>query len=264
MTTIHPTYVIEQLRIVGATLKQTFIQMEAVIEPADMMAAFRLIDGDTLAALKTRLTVAYPSIAWSEDEFSTSVDGAPTGDYWICDAIDGAVQFLRAIPQWCISLTLVREGRPVFAAVYDVMHGELFHAVAGAGAFLNGEAMRVNGRQTHVGGLLAGSQPPFINHDTRATTLAGASLTALLREAGALRNLGPTSLQLAYVACGRLDGFWEFGEDGVNCLGGSLLVREAGGAASDVAGAPYGLTSDSIVAAPKAVQATMLVALAKL
>jgi myo-inositol-1(or 4)-monophosphatase len=79
----------------------------------------------------------------------------------------------------------------------------------------------------------------------------------VLKEAGAVRNLGPTSLQIAYVASGRLDGFWEYGEDTFNCLGGALLVTEAGGLAIDVSGQPYGCASNSIIAAPAAVHRSL-------
>jgi myo-inositol-1(or 4)-monophosphatase len=105
--------------------------------------------------------------------------------------------------------------------------------------------------------VLATSQPPFINDDPDVIGLAGTSLVRVLRKAGAVRNLGPTSLQLAYVACGRLDAFWEFGEDTFNCLGGALLVREAGGAATDVEGETYRLRSTSIVAGGSRVHALL-------
>ncbi|SFM15097.1 Inositol monophosphatase family protein [Rugamonas rubra] len=74
------------------------------------------------------------------------------GEYWICDAIDGAVMFVRAIPNWAMSLTLVRDGEAVFAAVYDALHDETFHALAGGGAFRNGKAMRVNDKGSHYHG----------------------------------------------------------------------------------------------------------------
>jgi myo-inositol-1(or 4)-monophosphatase len=141
--------------------------------------------------------------------------------------------------------------------VFDAIHEELFHAVAGEGAFLNGNRIHVNARESHKGALLASSAPPFINHSAEVIQRTAASMAIGLTDAGAVRNLGPTSLQLAYVACGRLDAFWEYGEDTFNCLGGSLLVREAGGLATDAQGAVYAPLAMSIVAAGPSVHASL-------
>jgi myo-inositol-1(or 4)-monophosphatase len=95
--------------------------------------------------------------------------------------------------------------------------------------------------------MLATSQPPFIGDKPGVIDAAGVSLSAMLTQAGAVRNLGPTSLQLSYVACGRLDGLWEFGANTFTCVAGALLVEMTGGRATDAAGAAYGLQSASIV-----------------
>ena len=160
-----------------------------------------------------------------------------------------------------MSLTLMRDGAPVFAAVYDAMHDEMFHAQAGGGAFRNGAAMRVNARDSHYHGVVASNQPPFVCRHRKATAQAGHSFSAMLRDVAAVRNFGPTSLQLAYVACGRLDAFWEFGADGFNCIGAVLLIREAGGIVTQADGMPYVLSAGSIAAAAPKVHAAMLLRL---
>lgn len=268
MTAIDTEEVLALLRTVGASLCDTFWQLEPVVELDDMFAAFHRIDGQASAALRCGLAELYPRIGWMEGEF----DGADSddeeavamlarGEFWICDAIDGAAQFLRAMPNWAMSLTLVREGVPVFVAVFDAAHDEMFHAVWGGGAWCNGKPVRVNDRESHYNGFVATSQPPFAVKQPRAVERAGRALSAMLPDVVAVRNLGPTSLQLAYVACGRLDAFWEFGEDGFNCMGPALLVREAGGTVSQVDGAPYRLLSADIAAAPPRVHASMLLRL---
>jgi len=173
----------------------------------DMMAVFRRVDGAANAALKRGLAALYPAIAWMEGELgSTEAEDAETaalaerGEYWICDAIDGAVQYLRSIPNWAMSLTLMREGVPVFVAIFDAMHDEMFHAVWRHGAYLNGKAIRVNQRRDHYHGVVATAQPPFACRQRWALEQAGVSLSAMLRDVGAVRNFGATSLQLAYVA----------------------------------------------------------------
>lgn len=300
MTTIDTYDVLERMRDVAADLCEVFWQQEPVIELDEMFAAFQRIDGGASAALRASLAEAYPHIGWLDGELERAAanadnddnddegdgsdgkdadkgddggegkgggDGAAgrrqsRGEYWICDAIDGAVSFVRAIPNWAMSLTLVRDGEAVFAAVYDALHDETFHALAGGGAFRNGKPMRVNNKGSHYHGIVASSQPPYVGKDQQAMARAGQSLSGMLRDVVAVRNFGPTSLQLAYVACGRLDAFWEFGEDAFNCIGAALLVREAGGLVTQVDGLPYGLdASASIAAAPPAVHASMLVRL---
>ncbi|NRR28690.1 inositol-phosphate phosphatase [Oxalobacteraceae bacterium] len=268
MNTIDTEVVLEQLRAVGAELCEDFWTREPVIEIDEMFAAFQQIDGWASATLRAGLARAYPQVGWREGEFdnidsgdSEAVARANHGAYWICDAIDGTLQYLRAIPNWAMSLTLIRDGRPVLCAVYDALHDDMFHAVAGGGAFRNGVAMRVNGRSSHYQGVVASSQPPYVNKYPRAVAQAGQSLSAMLRDVVAVRNLGPTSLQLAYVACGRLDAFWEFGEDSFNCIGPALLVTEAGGVVTEAGGTPYRLGSTSIAAAPAPVHASMLLRL---
>lgn len=259
METMDKALVIGQVRAVAAGLKARFATIAPLVERQDMMKAFKQIDGAANDALRTALAAAYPDIAWLESEFD-GPEGearARSGSFWACDAIDGAVQYLRAIPQWCVSLTLVRDGRAVFAILFDAMHDELFHAAVGEGAFLNDRALRVSTKTSHRDAFLATSQPPFVGGDPAAIARAARSLERLLPDVGVVRNLGPTSLQLAYVAAGRLDGFWEYGEDTFNCLGPALMIREAGGVVTDVDGADYRLRSASIVAGTPGVTASL-------
>lgn len=263
MTEINKHDIINELSIVGNDLKRQFLEIEPVIESDEMMSVFHRIDGQASESIRIALQKLYPNIGWLEGE----LDGADvwelvnSGRYWICDAIDGAVQFVRGIPQWCISLTLIENGKTVFTAIVDVMHSESFYAMAGHGAYLNDRSIQVNNRASHISGIVASSQPPFINDNKKIIRQSGDSLTAVLSEAGAVRNLGPTSLQLAYVASGRLDAFWEYGEDTFNCLGGALLVNEAGGKVSDIKGNEYGLNSDSFIAAPPQVHSSLMAVL---
>ncbi|WP_332854165.1 inositol monophosphatase family protein [Duganella sp. S19_KUP01_CR8] len=268
MTAIDTEEVLGLLREAGADLCETFWRHEPVMEVDDMMTAFRRIDGAANARLKLALGRLHPAIGWLEDELGDTVaEDAETaalaerGEYWICDAIDGAAHFLRAIPNWSMSLTLMREGVPVFSAIFDAVHDEMFHAVWGHGAYRNGERIRVNGRASHYQGIVATSQPPFAGRDRRAVRQAGVALSAMLPDVAAVRGPGATSLQLAYVACGRLDGYWQFGDDGFNCIGGALLVREAGGQATQVDGKPYGLGALSMAAAAPGAHASMLLRL---
>ncbi|QJD92350.1 inositol-phosphate phosphatase [Duganella dendranthematis] len=216
MTAIDTEGVLQLVREVGADLCATFWRSAPLV---DMDAVWTANE-----TLRQALAAQYPPIAWADGHLSEAY--AQRGEYWIGDAIDGALQFLRAIPLWCMSLTLMREGVPVFTVVYDALHDEMFHALWGHGAWYNGQPIRVRARQQ--------------------------------QELVATRNLAPTSLQLAYVACGRLDAFWQDGADGYLSIGGTLLIQEAGGVATQADGRPYRLTSPSIVAAPPVLHASML------
>ncbi|MRW85337.1 inositol-phosphate phosphatase [Pseudoduganella sp. FT26W] len=216
MTAIDTEGVLELVREVGASLCATFWRSTPAVSMDDVRAAE--------AALRRQLAEDYPAIAWADGLLSEA--HARSGEYWICDAVDGVEQFLRAIPNWCMSLTLMREGVPVFAVIYDAMHDELFHALWRHGAWYNGTPMRVGARQ-----------------DEAVVTT---------------RSLSPVALQLAYVACGRLDGFWLQGNDGCRCIGGALLVREAGGMATQADGQPYHLAARGIAAAAPALHVAVL------
>jgi myo-inositol-1(or 4)-monophosphatase len=240
MTAIDTEEVLALLREIGAGLCESYWRGEPAAAAAPR------------SALRHGLTALYPVIGWAADD---------RGEYWLGDGVDGAAQYARAIPGWTLSLTLVREGVAVFSAVFDAMHDEMFHALWGHGAYCNGRPIRVNGRASHLKGMVATNQPPLAEPHPWATEQAGLSLRAMLPEVQAVRNLGATSLQLAYVACGRLDAFWQFGQDWSNCAGGALLIREAGGVVTQADGAPYSPMSMSIAAAPPGAHASMLMRL---
>ncbi|UTY60320.1 inositol monophosphatase family protein [Massilia sp. erpn] len=260
MRQIDLDVILSLLRSVGEELGDAFRALQAAAEPEQMMEAFHRIDGGAAQAIRRELGAFYPHIAW-RDERQADGQRVPDGECWLCDPIDGALQFLRGIPFWAMSLTLLRDGEPVFCTVFDAMNGEMFHAVEGRGAFRNGLRIGVNGGSSHRHGVLATNHPPFASAQPRVLALAASSLGAVQAEATAVRNLGSVALQLAYVACGRLDGFWQYGEDGFNCAGAALLVREAGGRTSTVDGLSYHPYSESLVAAPPGAHASLLLTL---
>ncbi|PTL77223.1 inositol monophosphatase family protein [Vitiosangium sp. GDMCC 1.1324] len=258
MTEINVTFVTDLVRAAGTSLKDAFASVEPLADREQLFAAFKRLDDSTAERLRSALAREYPGITWSDGEFdSESQRSHPPGEFWVCDAIDGAVQFLQAIPAWALSLALIRDGRPVFSAVYDPVHGELFHAVAGGGAYLNGKPLHVSAKQRLEDALVAASQPPFVGEDPESIRRAGEATAAVLPLIFVLRNFGPTSLQLAYVAAGRIDAFWEFGEDMYNWLAGILLIREAGGVVTDAHGGALEWGATSFLAAAPALHAPM-------
>lgn len=248
-TNLDVPFVVEQLHRVGSELTTTFSRQQPVVGMDALIKSFKEINGAAERSLRQGLESKYPQFGWADDELedAKSLELIPPTEFWICDAIDGAVQFLRGIPAWCISLTLMRERAPVFCAIYDPLHGELYQTRLGMGAQRNGKNIQVNGQEKLENAIVAMSQPPFVYKHPDVVERSGRLLAALLGETLAVRNLGPTSLQIAQVASGRLDAFIEFGCDDFNCVGASLIAREAGAHTTDFAGKPYGLRAESLI-----------------
>ncbi|MFD8319101.1 inositol monophosphatase family protein [Kitasatospora purpeofusca] len=214
---------------------------------AGAMARFAAFDDPAAAELRARLGALRPEAGLLEDEFEGTVPAG--GEWWLCDAMDGAVQFLLGLPQWAVTATLVRDGAAVLAVVHTPQLGaRTYRAVRGGGAELDGRPIAAVERE--LAAAVAGtSQPPGVAADPVALRRAGASLSAVAGSVLAVRNLGPTSLQVAQVGSGHLGLFWEFGADAANLLPGALVAAEAGAAVTDAAGAAWTPAADALLAA---------------
>jgi myo-inositol-1(or 4)-monophosphatase len=165
---------------------------------------------------------------------------------WIIDPLDGTTNFLHGFPQFSVSIALQHKGRLEQAVIYDPMRQELFTATRGAGAQLDNRRIRVS-KQTSLKGALLGTGFPYKNQTYLDAYLE--MFKALITDSAGIRRPGSAALDLAYVAAGRLDGFWEIGLNPWDMAAGVLLVREAGGLVSDLAGGHDFLKSGNIVAA---------------
>jgi myo-inositol-1(or 4)-monophosphatase len=226
---------------------------------AETTAAFAALDRPASALLRKRLSALRPAAGWIEDELATEVPA--TGEWWLCDATDGAIQYLLGQPHWAVTATLLRDGAAVLAVVHAPLLGFGYTAVRGGGALLNGRPIAPSPREWATA-VLATSQPPTVGGDPVALRRAGASLAAVLG-AGvlAVRNLGPTALQVAQVGSGHLDAFWEYGRDATNLLPGALIAAEAGALVTDPHGAAWTPAADGFLAAPAQQQAELLAVL---
>jgi myo-inositol-1(or 4)-monophosphatase len=222
---------------------------------AEFKAAFDSVNGPASALLRERLGPLSPGVPWAE-EIDTEL--ADTGDFWVIDAIDGAIQYLQRLPQWSVSIALIRDGQPVLAALHSATLGHTYTAARGGGAFLDGSPITPSIKTALELTLVGTSQPPYPARQPDAVAAAGRAMTALLPKVGVVRNLGPTSWQLADVASGRIDAFWEYGRDATNLLAGSLLASEAGTIVTDASGAPWRATSDSFLTAPAGLHAGLI------
>ncbi|MGB5607487.1 MAG: inositol-1-monophosphatase [Gammaproteobacteria bacterium] len=170
-----------------------------------------------------------------------------SGDYqWIIDPLDGTTNFLHGFPQFAVSIALRHKGRLEQGVVYDPLRQELFTASRGDGAHLNDRRIRVTNRKSLDGALL-GTGFPFKAQQHLDTYLA--MFRTLFPQSAGIRRAGSAALDLAYVASGRLDGFWEIGLNIWDMAAGVLLIQEAGGLSGDLLGGHDYLESGHLVAA---------------
>jgi len=168
---------------------------------------------------------------------------------WIIDPLDGTGNFLRGIPQFCVSIALKAHGRIAIGVVYDPIKEELFTTSRGDGAYLNDRRIRVNARRALDGAALATEFPTY-RHCVDQPYLQ--LFMDLLRATGDVRRQGCAALDLAYVACGRLDGYWSSALADWDMAAGVLLMQEAGGLVGDFKGGHQHLeTGDIVAATPK-------------
>ena len=161
------------------------------------------------------------------------VAGSDGAHRWHIDPLDGTTNFLHGIPQFCVSIGLEREGDFVAGVVYDPAKDEMFVAERGKGAFLNNRRIRVAGRRDFSQALV-GIATPHLGRAGHARLPK--ELVAVMARAAATRRLGAAALDIAYVACGRLDAFWERGLNSWDFGAGSVLIREAGGVFTSIDG----------------------------
>ena len=174
---------------------------------------------------------------------------------WFIDPLDGTTNFIHGLPIYAVSVGLSVDGKIVAGAVYDPVRDEMFHAVAGGGAFMNKETIHVTERDSLKGALLA-TGFPFRAHGRLKEYLR--SLETFILETAGIRRAGSASLDLCYTACGRYDGFWEMSLSPWDIAAGSLIVREAGGAATDFLGRDGYLKSGNVVAANRRIHSSMI------
>ena len=201
------------------------------------------VDREAEAAILDVLLKAYPDHGVLAEE-----SGAQSGnDYtWFIDPLDGTTNFIHGYPQFGISIAVAYQGRLEHGLVYDPLRDELFTASRGQGARLNDRRIRVS-RTQHLDRALLGTGFPVRTIEKIDPWLK--TFRALLPKASGIRRAGAATIDLAHVAAGRFDGFWEMGLKPWDMAAGTLLVREAGGLVADFDGGQEFLESGDIVAA---------------
>jgi len=211
--------------------------------PADFVST---ADLKAEKVLREELSHARPDFGFLMEESAPTPSRDPEGRRWVVDPLDGTTNFLHGLPHFAISIGLEERGEIVAATVYDPIKDEMFVAEKGSGTFLNDRRLRVSSRNRLSDAVIA-TGIPFLGRQDHGQFLD--ELGRIMAETAGVRRWGAAALDLAYVAAGRVDGFWERGLRPWDLAAGCLLVREAGGLVSEVGGRSLKLDSPSLLAA---------------
>lgn len=245
---------------VQAVIKAGAMQLAGIdhlhVEKKGAIDLVTQIDKDVERMFRALIAGRFPDHVVLAEEFELSGDRQNEAEYcWVFDPVDGTTNYAHGLPIFCCACSLERNRQPIVAAIYDPSRKELFTAERGGGAWLNGVPMRVSSAETLIDSLLCTGFPYSVQEE-------GDYLLGLfgdfLRRARAVRRLGSAAIDLAYVAAGRFDGFWEVKLNPWDVSAGALLIEEAGGAVSNLAGGPFDSRQGEVVASNGRIQAQMV------
>lgn len=217
------------------------------------------VDRESEALIKSIIANAFPThdVLGEEYGLQKASDGS-NQPLWIVDPLDGTTNFIRQIPHFAVSIAVQINGELAHAVVYDVAKDELFQASLGQGCLLNGRALRPLTQRDFSGALLATGVPFSGQMLAEYGAFSGTMSDLLSCGTSGIRRLGSAALDLAYVAAGRYDGYWEARLNPWDIAAGALLVQEAGGLVSNFIGEAGFLESGDIVAAPNGIHANLV------
>ena len=255
---MHPmlTIAVRAARRAGRIITRASLDLDQVKVASKRTKDFVTeVDHASEQAIIGTLLSAYPGHSILAEESGHTPGKGASGEVleaenvWIIDPLDGTTNFIHGLPQFAISIALMQRGVVTQAVVYDPNRDELFTASKGRGAFLNDRGIRVSAR-TQIEEALVGTGFPYKKIDNLDEYLA--MLKVVTERAAAVRRPGAAALDLAYVACGRYDAFFEMGLAPWDVAAGSLLISEAGGLIGNFNGdSEYLFTEEVVAAAPK-------------
>lgn len=239
------TVMVDAVRKAARGLRRDFGEVENLQVsrkgPGDFVSA---ADRKAEEVLRDALMKARPGYGLVLEE-NGIIEGSDKSHTWHVDPLDGTSNFLHGVPHFAVSVGLEREGQIVAGVIFDPIKDELFVAERGKGAYLNNRRLRVSGRQD-MADALVGYGTPYLGRGSHPRLLR--ELGAVMAVAGGTRRMGSAALDMAYVACGRLDAYWERDLQTYDFAAGVILVREAGGFVSSADGAAEPLAPRSVAA----------------
>lgn len=233
----------------GRFLRQELGQVQqAQIEEKSLNSLVSYVDKEAEARLVSQLAKLAPGCTFFTEE--DSVENEDSDLQWIIDPLDGTTNFLYELPVFSVSLALRAEGELVLGVVHEVNREESFYAWAGGGAYCNGKRIHCSQRPSLAQSLIATGFPYY---DYAHTAAYLEVLRHFMEHTRGIRRLGSAAVDLAYTACGRFDGFFEYSLQPYDVAGGVVLVQEAGGVATDFSGGSGYLFGGEMVASNTAI-----------
>ncbi len=240
------TVMIAAARKAAKSLRRDFGEVEALAVSKKGASDFvTAADLRAEQAIFEELSRARPKYGFVMEE-KGEIEGSDNSNRWVVDPLDGTTNFLHGLPHFAISIGLERDRQPYAGVVYNPATDELYWAEKGEGAFVNDRRLRVSGRSDLDSALFA-TGLPFQGRPGRATALA--ETDRVLAQTAGIRRYGAAALDLAYVAAGRFDAYWERGLNNWDVCAGIVLVREAGGVVSEIDGGTKPALNGSVLAA---------------
>ena len=237
---------IKAARLAGRSLVKDFREVENL--QVSVKGAGDFVTKADLRAeeiIKEELLTARPTYGWLAEE-GGEIDGKDPTRRWIVDPLDGTTNFLHGLPHWAVSIALEHKGQIVAGVVFDPAKEEMFYAEKGTGAFMNETRLRVSNRTRMIESIFATGLPFGGRTDLPATLQ---DLARLMPVCAGVRRWGSAALDMAYVAAGRYDGFWERRLNAWDLAAGLIILREAGGLAQAMDPTGDILTDGDVIAA---------------
>lgn len=251
-----------QQEVIGITTEVgAFIQRECenfdrskIEEKGSFNNLVSYVDKEAERRLVSVLEKLVPSAGFVTEE--GTVAQRQSAEYnWIIDPLDGTTNFLHGLPVYAISIALVKKQKPVLGIVYEVAHKECFHSIEGGAAYCNDQVIKTSRIQSLSESLLA-TGFPYYHFDKRDVYLE--IIKTYLEKTHGIRRLGSAAIDLAYVACGRLDGFFEYSLNAWDVAAGTFIVQQAGGVVTDFSGGTNFMFGGELCCATRAIHTEML------
>lgn len=242
----HLAAMIEAATAAGEGLKKSFVDISSlnIQHKAGLADPFSEADLAAEETVRGMLSKAEPSFGFLGEEGGL-IEGSDKSHVWIVDPLDGTTSFLTGLPLWGVNVALARDGHVIAGVTAVPMQNEMFWAEEGQGAFLNGKPIRVSDRQSLIRSVLSVGIP-FAGKPRQEQFIA--EMTRLTPKVGGIRRLGAGAVDMAYVACGRFDAYWEQSVSPWDLAAGTVIVREAGGLVTNTLGEPLDIMGGTVLA----------------
>lgn len=226
------TQVIAITRLVGNFIRKESMDFNAdKIEHKGLNDLVSYVDKTAEAQLVDNLSKLLPGAGFTTEEDTVNTQGKTYN--WIIDPLDGTTNFIHGLPTYSISIALYEEEQPVLGIVYEINQAEMFHTYKGGAAYLNNNQIQVSKRNALADSLLA-TGFPYYQFEKQPQFMQ--LLAELMQKTHGIRRIGSAAVDLAYVACGRFEGFFEYNLNSYDVAGGAYLVQQAGGKVMNFSG----------------------------